>query len=373
MLRSPDARRWILIAAVAMGCATDDADLAAVEPSAAMNELSAAQTSCAVHADCAAVPVSGCCPGGAKLALRASAAGAYADAHACKTATPSCRFDDTGNIGARCDATAKRCALAFRTPAQTLELTHYTLGTPVRANGSEGGYPAAVIPAAALAPAKPADGYSSRYLYADSDAYGRGVTFYCPITGAANSASAPHPRSELRHQITIGDNDGFLVGSATASTMSAKLAVKQVPRAVPGYEGKVGMIIVGQIHGLELIRGPNKGDNAAPLLLISYTYDFDRATGVVRAVVKGNPDPAETSPASTSFVLYSDVPLGTPFTYEIRVERNVVTVNGVRTTLSPAWSGLRGYFKAGAYVQEVGDDATEAGRVTFYALDTRAR
>lgn len=363
-----------------MGCATDESvDLAAAEPSeptesiAASDALTAAQTSCTVHADCAVVPVSGCCPGGAKLALRASAADAYKDAHACKTSAPSCSFDSTGNLGARCDASTKRCALAFRTPAQTLELAHYTLGTPVRANGKEGGYPAAVIPADELSPAKPADGYSSKYLYADSDAYGRGVTFYCPITGAANSTSAPHPRSELRHQIAIGTNDGFLVGNSTASTMTAKLAVKQVPHEVPGYEGKVGMIIVGQIHGLKLLSGPNKGDNAAPLLLISYTYDFDRKTGVVRAVVKGNPDPDETTPANTSFVLYDDVPLGKPFTYDIRVKSNVVTVNGVATKLSSAWTGLRGYFKAGAYVQEVGDDATEAGRVTFYALDTHAQ
>jgi hypothetical protein len=97
-------------------------------------------------------------------------------------------------------------------------------------------------------------------------------------------------------------------------------------------------------------------------------------TGVVRAVVKGTPDPDATTPANTSFTLYDDVPLGKPFTYDVQARNYGVTVNGTLTTLSPAWQedDMRGYFKAGAYVQEVGSDATQAGRVTFYELETHA-
>ena len=261
------------------------------------------------------------------------------------------------------DAGAQDAAILV--PAQLLDLTHTSLTLPIKADGTEGGYPAETLPASQVSPPDhPERGYTSKYFFADHDPNGDGVSFFCPITGAANSPDAPHPRSELRHQVTPGKNDGWLPSSPADHAMSATLAVKKAP---PGS----GEVIIGQIHGLTQVSGPGAGTNAYPLLLISFIYDFTAATGTVKATVKGNPDDSN-SPPSTSFTLQQGVHLGDLIHYEVHAHDGAVTVNGTKTLLSSAWDGVQGYFKAGAYVQSVGSDATQGGLVTFYALKITA-
>jgi Alginate lyase len=222
-------------------------------------------------------------------------------------------------------------------PAAAAMLAGWQLTLPIA--GTDGG--AAIV--------KPA-GVAAPWLTADAAGH---LVFFAPVSGVT-TPNSEHARTELDRL------DGFTAGSG-GQTLSASLAVSQVPSAVPE-------VIVGQIHGAEDI-------SSVPFVMLFYS------AGALRAVVKQE----RSGDAHTDLPLLADVPLGTPFDYTITddgsgtVSVTATAAGRTQTASAPvpaAFSGASVRFQAGAYQQAPSATAPAAAddgaRVTFSALTVAA-
>lgn len=172
-------------------------------------------------------------------------------------------------------------------------------------------------------------------------------------TKGASTANSDRTRTEFRE---IAEGTGtpfnFQLNQYAERWLRAALTLEQVTEN--------GKVVVGQIH----VAG-----NDRPLLKI--LWDNGKLRAKVRQVYNQSDDP--------SFTLSENIPLGTRFSYSIKVAgRHVsvfVTVGTVKTTLvfplSASWEGKDLYFKAGLYNQEDWTESTPdsvGSLATFHIL-----
>jgi Alginate lyase len=199
-------------------------------------------------------------------------------------------------------------------PGASFDLSNYSLTIPEGDPGKP-----ATIEASELSD------YSSDYFYTGPQGE---MVFWSPSIGVTTGSSS-FTRSELREQMTAGDNNAnWLATDFSENSLRATLAVNQ---ASPG-SGDIG---VGQIHEKD---GANK-----PYVLLSFT------NGTLHAKVRTVED-VDT---------YEDINLGsveldTSFSYEMKMTSDgtlSLTVNDVTETrtIDPSWMSVPLYFKAGAY------------------------
>jgi hypothetical protein len=230
-----------------------------------------------------------------------------------------------------------------KTPNQLLDLSHWTLGLPIDANGGITGTAVSITTASLM------NGYTSDYFYTKADS---GVVFWAPVNGATTSGST-HPRSEFREVLKPTDNS-VNWSYTTPSKLYAKLAVNQVP-------ADTGKLVIGQIHGYGTVN--------VPMVLIFFSYNKTTKTATVYAGVHNASDTQ-----AKDYTLATNIALDQKFTYELDVSDKAVlsiSVNGatpINVNIDVSWKGASLYYKAGNYVQEHKASATEGGMVTFYAL-----
>lgn len=183
--------------------------------------------------------------------------------------------------------------------------------------------------------------YTDAYFFTDTSG---GIKFQVP-SGAGSTANSEYPRSELRN-----NNDWNLSSSGGTHSLTATLKVVAQPAT--------GQIIVGQIHG--------EKTGGSEALKIRWT------NGNIVAGYKVN-----FADSEVKTTLISGVPLGTSFTYSIKVvglKATVTATSGSKTGTktitygSSSWSGIGMYFKAGNYSQDGSKDGSHSS-VVFSALN----
>jgi Alginate lyase len=218
-----------------------------------------------------------------------------------------------------------------RPPGGNFDLTHWKLTLPDAA--------ASEIAASSLVA-----GYTNAsFFYTGPDG---AMVFWCPVTGGTTSGSS-YPRSELREVLDPADDNVNWTGYGT-NILTAQCRVTQVP--------STGKTIIGQIHGFT--------GNAYPLVKLQYQ------NGTIVALVKESPN----SDTDTHFN-FMNVGLGNPISYQIKLVNGLLslTVNGSNQAVNifqtdPAWATNTLYFKAGDYCQDNSGSNTEAAQVMFYQL-----
>lgn len=229
--------------------------------------------------------------------------------------------------------------------AEAIDLHHWRVTVPADSSGSTRGK-AATISAAQLTAEPP---YESTWFYKAGDG---ALTFWVPVNGAI-SGSSSHPRSELR-ELMEPDNPAMNWSSWQDAELQARCAVQQVPPAS-------GRVTIGQVHGYK---------SPLPLVMLQYAYSASTSSGSVETVI--NPAPNATAGQRLRQTLIKGIGLGERFDYRITVKAGVLRVeaNGksLDYTIGTAWSGVGHYFKAGAYIPEVGSSSADGAKVAFYRL-----
>ena len=234
--------------------------------------------------------------------------------------------------------------------SDNFDLSDWNIALPIDSSGGTSGVAATI---------SDLTNFTSPYFYANADG---SMTFLAPVTGATTQNSYG-PRSELRELNPNGTLAAWNLSQG--GTMSATLAVNQLPTLLDGSQGKV---IVGQIHGQshELIR----------------LYDD------AGKIYFKNDHPASNYPGSVFQLTdaagkHPVVGLNEKFSYSIDAHGSTLTVkvyigNDVYTSVTnidPTWQSDTLYFKAGVYDGDTATpgvdlkQATGAGQTTFYGLD----
>jgi uncharacterized membrane protein YgcG len=175
--------------------------------------------------------------------------------------------------------------------------------------------------------------------------------FWCPINGVATSGST-YPRSELREQVSPGDNTvNWRVGDFAVSSLDVTLNVNQIPP-------NTGDIGIGQIH--------EYGGSDKPFVLLHYT------NGLIHAKVLTQ-ECDGTCGAPYDDLVFSSVPLDAGFSYTLKTtsDGNLhVVVNGAEQTMAidSSWLSAGLYFKAGTYCLDNGSSSVQGCQASFYAL-----
>lgn len=247
-------------------------------------------------------------------------------------------------------------------PASLLDLTHVTLTLPVKSDGTTGGTPARTLKTTDLLPssAQPR-GYESEFFRSSflSDAGdASAVTLWCPITGALSSGTTDSPRTEFRHQLLAGTNDGWTTGDGSPVAMTVECMLTQLPPLR-------GTVVVAQVHGFRITDASGALVNAPPLLLV-LVEPLAAGGYQLRAKVRRSADDSRTG--YDNYVLKTFSTLQTWLTLQISVRDMKVWVNEVGMPIDPSWRDIGQYYKAGVYLDEVGTDATQGGRLLMRQL-----
>jgi hypothetical protein len=220
-------------------------------------------------------------------------------------------------------------------PGGNFDLSRWELQEPI---GSPG-VPVTISPARLEGP----NGFHDSYFFTDPT--DGSMTFWDPESGVTTPHSR-YPRCELREMTVTGLPADW--PTAGTHTLSATLKATRVPDHVA----------VGQIHV-----GTGLPASTKPLLEIFYYANGTIVVGI------------EQSPAGQSEVLNTvgNAPLGTPWSYDIRLTGNTirVTIQGGPPhtfAMAPAFGHENMYFKAGDYDQSAGSDPGVGAAVQFYAL-----
>jgi hypothetical protein len=213
-------------------------------------------------------------------------------------------------------------------PGQNFDLSNWQLQLPIGSAGSP-----TTISQPQLAT------FTDPYFFTDPN--DGAMSFFTPENGV-HTANSSFPRSELRELKPGGDWP--LTGT---HTQTATLIVHDT----------LAHVAIGQIH----IGNGGTPTSTKPLLELFYY-----STGAINLLL-------ETSPAGGGpETLITTVPLGTKFSYTIKVVGNALTiiVNGVTKTftIDSSYNSERFYFKAGDYLQTTGSSSTVGAHVSFYAL-----
>ncbi|WP_338415406.1 polysaccharide lyase family 7 protein [uncultured Sphaerotilus sp.] len=247
-------------------------------------------------------------------------------------------------------------------PASLLDLTHVTLTLPVKSDGTTGGTPARTLKATELLPssAQPR-GYESEFFRSTllSDAGdASAVTFWCPVTGALSSGTTDSPRTEFRHQLLAGTNDGWTTGDGSPLAMTVECMLTQLPPLR-------GIVVVAQVHGFRITDASGALVNAPPLLLV-LVEPLAAGGYQLRAKVRRSADDSRTG--YDNYVLKTFSVLQTWLTLQISVRDMKVWVNEVGMPIDPSWRDIGQYYKAGVYLDEVGTDAAHGGLLLMRQL-----
>ena len=250
-------------------------------------------------------------------------------------------------------------------PSSNFDLTHWKITLP---DASE-------VSAATLS-----NGYELENTFYTSPTTG-GMVFRCPNL-ADTTTNSSYSRTELREMLapsgsaSAAANNWVFSTSSSASkaaaggidgTMRATLTVDRV--STTGDSGKVGRVIVGQIHGpssepIRLYFHKRPSDQRGA---IYFAHDTPSNSGSYHAIIG---DPNNLNP--TNGIL-----LGERWSYEIKVVGQTMTVKvtpqgraTVTTTfaLESGYNDLGMYFKAGVYNQNNTGTADDYVQATFYSL-----
>jgi hypothetical protein len=192
---------------------------------------------------------------------------------------------------------------------------------------------------------------NASYFYTGSDG---AMVFRAPVEGATTSGSR-YARSELRE---MKGSERAAWKLAQGGVMSATLEVDTAPTL---FSGKVGRVVIGQVHGQdkELVR----------LYWESNTIYFknDQAGGGNKELRFDLKDAAGRK---------SNVSLDERFSYSIKAKGDflevVVRADGTvyksQTRINDVWDADKFYFKAGVYLGVNETQGTGHGQTSFYAL-----
>jgi hypothetical protein len=194
-----------------------------------------------------------------------------------------------------------------------------------------------------------------------------GMVFRCPnLAGSTQNSS--YSRTELREMLdpaSSAHDDSNNWTTAMGGRMKARLKVDRV--STTGESGKVGRVIVGQIHG----------EDHEPVRL----YFHKKPTEARGRIYLGMETAGGSNSWSTDIVRNTDgdgIALGELFTYVITLQDTRLQVDILRKqgTLVNRYvkfidSGYRGqnlYFKAGVYNQNNTGTSSDYAQATFYSL-----
>jgi hypothetical protein len=203
--------------------------------------------------------------------------------------------------------------------------------------------------------------YSSQYWYQPAKgqrtrsgyiASGDETVFWAPVNGTGRTKTATTPRTEMREQISVGDNS-INWGLSGNHVQKGTVVLTAIP--TPIRSNTRTFIVFAQIHSV---------GNAPPIKLF-----FQRLpNGSTEVLSNYNTKPVKG--ASVNSPVKIAVRLGEKFTYEIRLVNGTVTtiVNGtvldVRN-MSKAWKGEEFFFKAGDYLGNNDGTARGFGEVLY--------
>ena len=194
-----------------------------------------------------------------------------------------------------------------------------------------------------------------------------GMVFRCPNL-AGTTPNSNYSRTELREMLdptsgTHDDSNNWTL--AMGGRMKARLKVDRV--STSGDSGKVGRVIIGQIHGAD----------TEPVRLY---FSKKPAEAKGRIYIASETTTGSTS-YSTDIVSNKNgggIALGELFTYEIRLEGTRLQVDILRNrgatvdtyikSIDPAYAGENLYFKAGVYNQNNTGTTSDYVQATFYSL-----
>jgi alginate lyase len=219
--------------------------------------------------------------------------------------------------------------------AGPIPLDGWKLTLPVNSKGALSGTAKQLTAAAITAP----------WLTRNADG---SLTFWAPAQGA-KTANSLHARTEL-----VSTRD-WTFGSGGAHTLSATLAVSQVPQSDPD-------ICIGQLHG---------GGKLKSIPFVMLHYRDGNIVVIVKQVMHGS--------TSQSITLSTGIPINGVFSYTITDNGNgtlglSATYNGQTrqqtAKVVSAFMGTDERFQVGDYQQATtAASSTDGGRVTFYALN----
>jgi hypothetical protein len=237
-----------------------------------------------------------------------------------------------------------------KAPSQNFDLSHWYLTLP---SGS-------TVSVAQL---------NAGYQYANvfyTDPVTGGMVFRCPnIAGTTTNSS--YSRTELREMLnpsnTSARDDSNNWTTADGGTLQATLRVDHV--STTGDDGKVGRVIIGQIHG----------DDSEPIRLY-----FHKKPGEAKGRIYAAHDTASNSgsfgPDIVGNANGAGIALGETFSYEIKLVDITLTVKVTTASatfnytkiIDSAYRGENLYFKAGVYNQNNTGDSADYVQATFFAL-----
>lgn len=237
-------------------------------------------------------------------------------------------------------------------PSGNFDLTHWYLTLPL---------------ADIVDPVTLSSGYTrSKVFYTDPKS--GGMVFRCPNI-AGTTTNTHYSRTELREVLDPGNSsysdDANNWTTADGGHLKARLKVDRV--STTGDSGKVGRVIIGQIHG----------PDTEPVRLY-YRKKPSEAKG---RIYIGSETVGGSNTFSSDIVSNKNgdgIALGELFTYvislkgtrlEVDILRNKGTlVNRYIKYIDPAYKGLNLYFKAGVYNQNNTGSDTDYAQATFYSL-----
>ena len=208
------------------------------------------------------------------------------------------------------------------------------------------------------------------YQYADvfyTDPLTGGMVFRCPNL-AGTTANSSYSRTELREMLnplnTSARDASNNWTTDVGGTLRATLRVDRV--SITGDDGKVGRVIIGQIHG----------SDTEPARLY-----FHKKPGEAKARLYLATESMGGSNSFSSDIVPNTggdgIALGETFSYEIRLADITLTIV-IRDATGRSWTYIRNvdsgyrddwmYFKAGVYNQNNTGDSTDYVQATFFAL-----
>lgn len=203
------------------------------------------------------------------------------------------------------------------------------------------------------------DNYASPFFYANADG---SMTFMSPVVGATTE-NTYGARSELREL----NPDGSLAAwtMAQGGTMTATLAVNDLPTLLNGQQGK---IMVGQIHGNsgELCR---LYDDAGKIYFISNNETSISSSNTFQLTDAAGNNPTVALNQQWSYAITAQ---GDKLTVSVNIAGDVYSST---ITVASSWQSETLYFKAGVYDGDAGTSGTDLkqatgyGQATFYGLD----
>lgn len=236
-------------------------------------------------------------------------------------------------------------------PSGNFDLTHWKLTLP---SGSE------------VQPWVLSNGWTQANVFYTHQQSG-GMVFRCPNL-AGTTANSNYSRTELREMLdptASAHDDSNNWTTAIGGRMKARLKVDRV--STTGESGKVGRVIIGQIHG----------PDTEPIRL----YFHKKPSEAKGRIYMAHETVGGSNSYSTDIVKNTNgdgIALGELFTYSITLKDTRLQVDILRNKgtlvntyiryIDSAYRGLNLYFKAGVYNQNNTGTSSDYAQATFYSL-----